>query len=233
MPLGALLSNQLKRILNERGIAIAEFAEMCDLPLDTVKNVYYGKTTDPKVSTVLQMANALDMTVNCLLGKCSHTPQERTIIHNYRACGKHGKSIIELIAKYEASAIKSDRDSINKHRIPCIVPHGDIHAGIVYDTCETIEIETSIDKAYLAMLINNNALAPVYCKDDIILFENRFPENGEYAGFFKNDRAYIRKFIEEPGQYRLKCLHNKGEDIILKRMDQIEYIGACIGVIRT
>ena len=228
-----MLSARLKSLLGERNITIAEFAEMCDLPLETVKNIYYGKTADPKLSTALQMAEALEMSVNCLVGKCPHTMQERQIIHNYRACGKHGKSLIELVARYEASATKGDRESKEKHLIPCLVPHGDIRAGIIYENCEVIEIETSAKDAYVAVMMASNDFAPTYCKDDVILFENRFPKNGEYAAFFRDSRVYIRKYIEEAGQYRLKSLHRMGEDIVLKRMDEIDYIGTCIDVVRS
>ena len=228
-----MLSERLRSILGERGISIADFAEMCDLPVETVKNVYYGKTADPKLSTALQIADALNLSVNCLVGKCAHTMQERQIIQNYRSCGKHGKSLIELVARYEARATKVERESTDKHMIPCLVPHGDIRAGIIYENCEVIEIETAAKDAYVAIVMVNNDLAPTYCKDDVILFEDRFPKNGEYAAFFKDSRVYIRKYIEEAGQYRLKCLHRMGEDIVLKRMDQIDYIGTCIDVIRT
>lgn len=228
-----MLSERLRKLLSERKISITEFAEMCDLPLETVRNVYYGKTNDPKLSTAVKMASALQLSVNCLLGQCSNTPQERNLLLHYRNCGAHGKSIIELIAKYEAGAVKHEREMKDKHLIPCIVPHGEIRHGIIYDQCETIEIETTIKDAYIGIKMINNDLVPVYCKDDIILFEDRFPHNGEYAGFFKDGRAYIRKYIEENGQYRLKCLHRSGEDMILKRMDELEYIGTCIAAIRT
>lgn len=227
-----MLSERLRSILGEKNISIATFSEMCGLPIETVKNVYYGKTTDPKVSTVMLMADALNMNVNCLMGKCPHTKEERAILHNYRHCGQHGKSLIELTARYEACAAKSARDAVDRHHIPCLVPHGDIRMGIIYDHCETIEIETSVKKAFVSVMMTNNDLAPIYCKNDIILFENRFPKHGEYAAFYKGNRAYIRKFMEEPGQYRLKCLHSFNEDIILKRMDEIEYIGTCIDVVR-
>lgn len=228
-----MLGERLRSILGERDISIAEFSEMCNLPLETVKNVYYGRTADPKVSTVMQMADALSLSVNCLMGKCALTKEERAIIRNYRGCGSHGKSLIELVARYEVTAAKSDRDSMNKHRIPCLVPRGEIHNGIVYENCEVVEIETSSSKAYVAIKLVSNDLIPIYCKDDILLFENRFPKNGEYAGFYIKKKAYIRKFVEENGQYRLKCIHDFSEDIILKRLDQIEYIGTCIDVVRT
>ena len=78
----------------------------------------------------------------------------------------------------------------------------------------------------------SNDLAPTYCKDDVLLFENRFPMNGEKAAFYKGDRIYIRKFLEEGNGYRLKCLHSQDEDIILRRMDEVDYIGTCVDVVR-
>lgn len=228
-----MLGERLRSILNERDISIYEFAKMCDLPLDTVKGIYYGKSVDPKLSTAAKMAEALHMSINCLMGKCEHTAAERAILQNYRSCGKHGKSVIEIIARYEASAVKIERDAKGKHKIPCIVPHGDVRKGIVLETCETIEIDTSVENADIAVQLTMNDFAPLYCKDDILLLENRFPANGEMAVFYTTDKAYIRKFVEENGKYRLKCLHKQSEDIILRRMNEVDYIGTVISVLRT
>lgn len=227
-----MISERMKKEMHARNLSIQEFAEMCDLPVDTIKNIYYGKSIDTKLSTAAKIADALQLSVDCLMCKCPHTAAERAIIHNYRSCGKHGKSIIELIARYEASAMKGERERTAKHKIPCILPRGEMHKGIVYDLCETVEIEASIPEAYIAIQMMNNDFAPLYCKDDVLLLENRFPSNGENASFLISDRIYIRKYIEEGKLYRLKCLHKHDEDIILKRMDEIDYIGTIIGVIR-
>lgn len=228
-----MLKERLHTILQEQNILLSDFAEMCDLPFETVRNVYYGRTSDPKVSTVMKMAQALNISVNCLMGSCSHSKEEKVLLRHYRSCGTHGKSIIELIAKYEAISARAEREAYEKHKIPCLIPKGNICQGIIYDSCETVEIFTSEEKAYTAIQITNNELVPVYCKGDIVLIENRFPTNGEYGAFFKNDRAYIRQYIEEDGVYILRCIHRQGKDIVLERMDQIEYIGTCIGVVRS
>lgn len=230
---GQILSRRLQEILIDLNWTKEMLAEKSGLPLETVKNIYYGRTHDPKVSTVMAIADATGHSMNCLMGKCPHTSKEKVIIRNYRSCGEHGKALIELVAKYEAGSIKSERESTEKHLIPCILPYGDIFKGIIYDTCETIEIETGVPEAYFAIKMTHNDLAPKYCKGDIILFENRFPSHEESAAFLRGDRAYIRKFVEENGQYRLRCLHNRDEDIVVKRMDEIDYIGTCCGVIRT
>lgn len=226
-----MLSDRLKELLSSRRISISQFSEMCDLPLETVRNIYYGKTTDPKISTVMKMASALNMSVNVFMG--DFDIEEINILNYYRQCGNHGKSLIGLVAKYEAVSAKSERESFDKHKVPCLIPCNNIREGIVYDTCETAEVLTSVKNAYVGIKVTTNDLIPLYCKGDVILFENRFPKSGEYAAFIMGDRAYLKKFIEEDGNYILKSIHNIGRDIVIKRMDQIEYIGTCIEVIRT
>lgn len=230
-----MLSKRLKEILNERKISLTDFAEMCEmqgLPVDTVRNVYYGKTVDPKISTVMVMSKVLNMTVNCLMGQCSHSMEERHLLQHFRTCGNHGKSLILLTAKYEALSAKDEREAQGKHMIPCLIPHGDIHQGIIYDTCEIVEMYTSNKEAYTAIKLTNNDLIPIYCKGDVMLIANRFPKHKEYGVFYKEGKAYIRQYIEEDGLYRLKCLHNMGEDMVYTRMDSIEYIGTCCDIVR-
>lgn len=228
-----MLSDRLKDILAEREISVADFAEMCNLPVETVRNIYYGKTTDPKLSTVFKMASALKMSMNTLVGELEIDKEERRIVNYYRQCGTHGKAIIGLVAKYEATSARADRDSTDKHKVPCLIPHNDIREGIIYDTCETVEYETSVREAFVGVKITTNDLIPRFCKGDVILFADKFPKNGEYAAFIKGDRAFIRQFIEEDGKYTLKSLQKVGDDMVMKRLDQIEYIGTCIEVIRS
>lgn len=227
-----MLSERLRELLNEKKLSLAAFAEMSSLPLETVRNVYYGKTADPKISTVLQMANALGMSVNQLMGQEEPQQEEKTIVNYYRQCGRHGKSVISLVAKYEAVSARAERDAGKKHKIPCLIPCNNIAAGIIYDSCETAEFETSVEDAFAGIQITSNDLVPMFCKGDVVLIANRFPMHGEYGAFIQGDRAYIRKYLEEDGKYRLKCLHNMGEDIVVDRLDQVEYIGTCIDVMR-
>lgn len=227
-----MLGQRVRELLNSRKISIGEFAEMCDLPLETVRNIYYGRTTDPKVSTVMKMGNALNLSVNCLMGQCPHTKEEKAVVQFYRMCGSHGKSVIELVAKYEALAAREERESLDKHLVPCIVSNGNIHEGIDYAGCEVVEVETGVQEAFAAIKLTTNDLVPTYCKGDILLLANRFPTNGEYAVFYNQQRAYLRQFIEEENEYRLRCIHHMCEDIVLHRMDEIQYAGTCIGVIK-
>ena len=231
--LGEQLSERLRALMSKNKITKEELAERCDLPLETIRNIYYGKTNDPKVSTVIKIANVFNLSVNCMVGECQHTRDEKVLLQYYRACGHHGKGLVLLTAKYEALTAKDEREAKDKHKIPCLIPKGNMRQGIVYDDAETEEIYTTNIEAYVGIKMTNNDLVPVYCKGDIVLVANRFPSHKEYGVFYQGGKAYIRQYIEENNIYRLKCLHNYSEDMIFKRMDEIEYIGTCCGVIRT
>lgn len=231
--LGDVLSKRIKELANDKGWNKETLAEKSNLSYDTIKNLWYGKTPDPKLSTVLQISEAFGITVNCLVGRCTHTQQEKDVLNHYRACGEHGKAVIDIVAKSEAISAKASRESRGRYKIPCIVPSGEISKGIVYDTTSTIDIETSVKEAHIALQLTTNDLVPYFCKGDILLFENRFPHNGEYGAFYINGRVYIRRYVEENNQYVLQCLHSKNSDIIYKRLDKIDYLGACIDIIRT
>lgn len=231
--LGDVLSRRIKELSNSKGWTKEMLADKSNLSYDTVKNLWYGKTPDPKLSTVLQLSEAFGITVNCLVGRCVHTQDEKDMLNYFRACGEHGKAVIEIVAKYEAISARASRESQGHHMIPCIIPNGEISKGIVYDTSKTIDIETTVKEAHIAIKITTNDLIPIFCKDDILLFENRFPRNEEYGAFYINGRLFIRQYLEIDNQYILKCLHSKSSDLIYKRLDSIEYMGACVDIIRT
>ena len=226
------LSNRMKELMRAKDWDIEDVAEKSGLPYETVRNVYYGKTADPKISTIMKLAKAFNLSVNCLMGDCQHTPEERALLQYFRSCGHHGRSLILMSAKYEALSAKEERESTGTHKITCLLPEGDIYHGIEYDNCKTEEIWVSNDNADVAIKMTNNCLMPIYCKGDTILIADRFPHDHEYGVFYYKSKAYIRQYVERENEYVLKCLHKYDKDLVFKRMDEIEYLGTCIGVVR-
>lgn len=227
-----MLCTRVRDIMNSKNMTIQQLADLANLPIETVKNIYYGKTNDPKVSTVLSIANAFNISVNCLMGHCQHTEQERRLLQYYRLCGTHGKSLIELTAKHEATVAKDERVHTDRHMIPCLIPARRINHGFAYTDSEVVEISTVKAEAYVAIKIVSNSYAPAYCKGDILLLEDRYPDHGERAVFVKDGVGYIRRFIEEDGKCILRCVAGHREDIVLKSLDGVECVGTCIGVSR-
>ena len=239
-----MFSDKIRELMIEKDISLPDLATLSGVPFETLSNIYYRKVKDPKVSTAFQLASALGVTVEYLLSDTNKEEEledaeeqeniEEEILENYRECGNHGRAIIRIVARFESKAARKERLNLHKmkHRIPCLIPVGRVGDGIDYNSCTVEDEYTMIKKVYLAIEITNNNFAPAYCKGDRILLENRFPELGERAVFTDGVKAYFRYFKMEGDKYCLKCLNGRGEDILLRRMDEVDCLGTCISVIR-
>ena len=229
----AMIGSRIREVMYEYNWSVAKLAEATDLPVETIRNLYYGKVKDPKVSTLLAISKVLDVSVNYLVGESVNTKREEALVRNFRKCSKHGKSAIMMIAKFEADVSLTEKlPNIIEHRIPCLLPTGNVVNGIKYTETELIDAFTSNTEAYLAIEMISNNLAPAFCKGDKVLLADRFPEHGEKAFFYKDGIILCRKYVEANGKYVLQSLTGRSPSFEFKRMDEIECVGACIGVIR-
>lgn len=228
-----MISENLKDILEKKKMKKEQLAELADLPMETVRNLYYGRTTDPKVSTMLAISKVLNVSVNRLMGQQMYSTAEEKLIRNYRRCGAHGRSMIMLTANYEADLSRHERDAENKHIIPCIVPIDAVKDGLQYSSSNMVDIATDNPEAYIAIEITSNEFTPIYCKGDRVLIADRFPASGETGVFIIDCMVYCRIFEEHDDGYLLKSLNRHGQDFKLKRLDKVKHIGTCVGIIRS
>ena len=69
------LRKNLFMYVSQKDISLAEIAEEADLPLSTLRSFLYGDSTDVKVSTVVKLAKALNVSIDELLGSGTISPQ--------------------------------------------------------------------------------------------------------------------------------------------------------------
>ena len=227
-----MLAERIRELLIENNMTLQQLIDMSGIHPETIRNIYYGRVNDPKVSTALAISKALNCSINHLIGADLYTPDEIALVKNYRKCGKHGKSLVSLIGRYEANTAIKERESRYKHKIPCLVPLGKVQDGFTYTCCEVVDIETTVYDAYTAIEITSNAFAPVFCKGDKILLTDRFPDNGDIGVFVKDGKGFIREFEEHNGKYRVKKINGHIPDFDIVRADQIDCIGTYVGVVR-
>lgn len=225
-----MLGDKLKEIMRVKGVDCRELSNSSEVPLETIRNLYYGKVTDPKVSTVTAISKALGCSVNHLMGEEIYTPKEVNLILNYRKCGSHGKALMYLVGRYKAMTARHDCD--DAYVVPCFVPEGAMVDGFEYKCSEVIDVETDCEDAYAAIKVTSNNFMPSFCKGDIILLEDRFPEDGERAVFVIDGIGYFRRFVEKNGRNVLRSISRHGEDIVIKMTDEVNCVGTYIGVIK-
>lgn len=225
-----MIETRLREVLKMTGWTYQRVAEAANIPLETMRNIYYGKVKDPKCSTMLAISDVLHISVNYLLGESINTLDEEKLIRNYRQCGKHGKSLLLTMSQNEADHARLEREKKNKQKIRCYVPNNLVD-GFKFHNCEHGDIHADNPDAYMAIEITSNAFAPVYCQGDILLIEDRYPNSGEKGIFTKDDLSYIRTFLKHEKGYTLKSISRQSKNFEFKRMDSVECMGTIIDVI--
>lgn len=92
----------------------------------------------------------------------------------------------------------------NNDFVTCMVPVGDLHDGMVWDSCNFEKINVSAyrlkfgDTIDCAVKITSNHITPVYVLGDILLLSLRPPRHGDTAIFInrRTGRAYVRRFLQ-------------------------------------
>lgn len=227
-----MIAKQLKKELKNRKMTLNDLADIVDIPFETLRNLYYSKVRNPKLSTVISICDALGVPVDYMLNRNIYENDEIDIIKNYRDCGIHGKSFIKVASNFEAQIARYQRNCTDKHLILCIVPTAFVDDGYIHNSCSFKQILSPAKNSYLAIEINTNNFSPVYCKYDRIVLENRFPSDGEFAVFLYKNKEFIRIFRQNGNQYILESITGRGTNIVLDKMDECVCLGTCIDVIR-
>ena len=100
---------KLKEVLNKKGVSFQELASKVEIPIETLRNIYYERVRDPKVSTVMEISRVLDCSVNYLMGEEFINDTEHELVEHFRKCGNHGKALLLMMAKFEAAKTKQER----------------------------------------------------------------------------------------------------------------------------
>lgn len=252
------ISKNLKRIMYTLNISIAELAKKSDISTNTVNNLYYEKIDNPRIETLITICDALDISVDYLVGRKKYAEDELEIIKNYRQMSSHGKQFVLAMSKFEKNytdfenkqknkntvdcyipkVIENNNDDEQKikYYIPCLEPTGLFKDGVLYDTSIKTQITTHLDNVFMAVKVPNDSLADTYYKGDIVFVEQRRPNVGEIAIYHKDNYIYIRQYgrDEANNKHILHSLNINNKDIVLSNSEMSQYsvLGTCIYIDR-
>ena len=57
------IKNRILFLCGERNISINKLATICGLPPSSIKNILYGRSSDPKILTIKKICDGLDITL--------------------------------------------------------------------------------------------------------------------------------------------------------------------------
>lgn len=230
-----VISEKLKEAMRIKNVNLNQLTETCDIPYETLRNLYYAKNKNPRVETLYSVCKALDITMDYLTGLTKYNNDEMEMLVNYQKCGKHGKDFLSIIARFEADytlALNKRKNNDNINYINCLIPEGPEEDGFEYTSCRMEKIECIYEEACMAIKITTDNFIPIFLRGDILAIANRYPKEGETAIYYKDGKTYIRQYKNENGKVILKSVTRKGEDIIIDSFEKYEVLGTYINVIR-
>lgn len=249
-------SERVKRIKKEKGITNEVLSQSSGIPLGTLGKLLSGFTEEPKLSTAISIAEALDCSLEYLAtGKeepMRLSEIEETRLEKYRALDSHGARVCDIILDEEylrcaalskndtadTPAVISRRVSAEKKarliKIPFFSDRVSAGLGMHLETNDFTEISVveneKTKRADFALRVSGDSMEPKYHDGDILLVENTPSiEVGELGIFICDGEGYFK----ELGKGCLVSLNNKYDPIPISQFESFSCRGAVIGTLRS
>lgn len=105
------LLNRLQQAKTSSKLRTEDISSISGIPVGTLSKIFAGITKDPKIGTLIAIAEALNVSVDYLIygtvSKHNITNNEFTILENYRCLDSDGKQRIENQLQFEVEQIKN------------------------------------------------------------------------------------------------------------------------------
>ena len=217
-----MYSNDLIKMMKIKNLSIKQLASKANVPEDTIKNIVYNRVSDIKLSTVIKMANAMNCSIDELIGRNCFSDEESKLIKLLRSLSTSSKNFILSMAELEQAITVENED---EELVTLFQPTGNMEDGMIYDSSNFMKINVSgyiqkygRDKINCALFINSDSFNPTYNHGDILLICNKILHHGDTGIFIRQDtgQLFIRKYIES-SPIRLEPITNYGTTISIDK----------------
>ena len=248
-------SERVKRIKKEKGITNEALSNATGIPLGTLGKLLSGFTEEPKLSTAISIAEALDCSLEYLaMGKeepIRLSEAEESRLDKYRALDAHGARVCDFILDEEylrcatlsrntgaevAEPISRSKNSEKKAKIIKIPFFSDRVSAGLGEHLETNNVtkisvveNEKTKRADFALRVSGDSMEPKYHDGDILLVEkNPNIEIGELGIFICDGEGYFK----ELGNGQLVSLNKKYAPIEISQFESFSCRGVVIGSLR-
>lgn len=231
----------IKKIKKDHGLTNETLAERSGISVGTLNKLLSGATADPKLSTLLALANAFHCSVDELLGAKkdgSALPEE--LLKKYAELDEDGIEAVTYVIGKEYARVCKERAStpysldvpatrkIKLYDTPASAGTGSYLFGDQYSEI-TIYMNSKTEDADFAVRVYGDSMMPRFENGDILLIEGADSvEQNELGIFSINGDSYFKKY----GGDRLISLNPRYRDILLKDSDRVTCFGKVIGKLK-
>ena len=94
-----IVKNRLFTLLEITGWNLTELSKRSDVAFDTIKNLYYGRIENPRIETLIAIAEAFGISLDYLVGRLDYAEHELKHLTVLGTLDNDTKEIIELIVR--------------------------------------------------------------------------------------------------------------------------------------
>lgn len=249
-------SERVKSIKKEKGITNETLSQRSGIPIGTLGKLLSGFTEEPKLSTAIAIAEALECSLEYLAVGTEEPVKlsevEQTRLEKFRALDAHGARVCDFILDEEylrcatasrnvsaeiAAPLSRQKPTEKKKarmiKIPFFADRVSAGLGMHLESDKYTKISVAENektkRADFALKVSGDSMEPLYHDGDIILIENNPNISvGELGIFICDGEGYFKKF----GGDSLISLNDKYAPIPLSQFGSFSCRGSVIGTLR-
>lgn len=194
----------------EKNMTINELSSKSGVPVNTLKKISAGITTDPNLSTVKAIARALGCSVDDFSDTSSFgsafSLDERKMVKKYRALDGHGKEVVDVVLEKETARMTAELEKA-EHSEPEHTPVIPFRRSLqpasagtgTYLGPEEFEIlsvkENDLTRrASFGVPVRGDSMEPTYHNGDTLVVDgDRDIRVGEIGVFTINGEGYVKE----------------------------------------
>ena len=94
-----IVKNRLFTLLEITGWSLTELSKKSGIAFDTVKSIYYGRIENPRIETLIAIADTFGISLDYIVGRLDYAEHELKHLIVLGTLDDDTKEIIELIVK--------------------------------------------------------------------------------------------------------------------------------------
>ena len=194
----------LQTYINEKNISLSDIAEAAGMSIETLKTLIYGKASDCKLSTAVNLARALNISVDELVGSGTLSASMRESIQITRNLPDNYVHFVRWAIRYHEMMLsekKASKKAVNIMYAEC-AHNGNLCMNNNFELIDISDISDDLRyKIFIGIRIPCEHYMPVLDEGDILMLANdRNPLQNETVVVVNNGYIRIVKRKEEKNE---------------------------------
>lgn len=203
--------SNVQMYVDEKGIRMTDIANEADLSVKTLDNFLHRNTKDCNLSTAVQLAWALGVSIDELVGAETVKPEARASMPIYRNLPEHDQYLVRWFVNYLMN-LSSEEENKSLYRsvmdIECT--NGNLKLNSVYHRADISSVPAEMrTKIFFGIKMPCDHYMPVYSPYETLLIANdRLPMHNEHCLIRVKKNVYIAKVRLENNEMKFYSIRD-------------------------